>query len=565
MNPDRNDGVNGGQAEILDREAALGRTYDIMDRFYPFTDAIPTSLESWDVSMGRIPMITWGAPSDTIELASGVHDVWLTQQADRLAAFGSPIFLRFFHEMDGGYRQTYVHSSQDFIAAWRHVHDLFVQRGATNVVWIWCPTSWSFVTGSPWPPNYYPGDAYVDWIASDGYSWFPAPGTKWRTWTQIFQPFYDWASTANKPIMIAEYGVQEDPAIPGRKASWISDAQQVLQTQFPLIQAVLYFDIQMTKNGFTYAWPVDSSQGSLAAFAAMGADPYFSPPHGAPDTTPPTTPGTPQGSSNSPTSIDLTWAASTDDLSTTLMYLVNRDGGQVGSVSSASTTAVGFTDTGLTPGSVHSYTVVAVDGWGNPSGQSDPSSPITVQSGPAAIFADDFSSGTLSGWTGTTRLTVDGTMGGAAPPSVRAQVSAQSAWGYKLLGSTYPTICMSARINATSLGSAALVLLKLRTAANGAIARVSANASGQLLVRSDVSGTQRSSGVSVGSGWHLIELCGTVGTATTWSLYRDGIAIVNAWSANTGTVPVGRIDIGDSSAKTFTVNWDDVVVDQTPG
>ena len=234
-------------------------------------------------------------------------------------------------------------------------------------------------------------------------------------------------------------------------------------------------------------------------------------------------------------------------------------------MSSASTTTVGFTDIGLTPGSVHSYTVVAVDGWGNPSNPSDPSAPITVQSGSSAIFADDFSSGTLSGWTGTTRLTVDGSMGGTAPPSVRAQVSAQSAWGYKLLGSTYPTICMSARINATSLGSAALVLFKLRTATNGPVARVSANASGQLLVRSDVAGTRRSSGVSVGSGWHLIELCGTVGTATTWILYRDGVTIVSSWSANTGTVPVGRVDIGDNSAKTFTVNWDDVVVDQAAG
>ena len=83
--------------------------------------------------MGRIPMITWGAPEDTIRLASGVDDGWLIAQANRFAAFGSPIFLRFYHEMDGDYRRTYVHSAQDFIAAWRHVHDIFVQRGATNV------------------------------------------------------------------------------------------------------------------------------------------------------------------------------------------------------------------------------------------------------------------------------------------------------------------------------------------------------------------------------------------------------------------------------------------------
>ncbi len=55
-----NDGVNGGQAEINARETFLGRRYDIIDRFYGYNAAVPTSLESWDVSMGRIPMITWG-------------------------------------------------------------------------------------------------------------------------------------------------------------------------------------------------------------------------------------------------------------------------------------------------------------------------------------------------------------------------------------------------------------------------------------------------------------------------------------------------------------------------
>ena len=294
VNPDRNDGVNGGQAEILAREAALGRTYDIMDRFYPFTDAIPTSLESWDVSMGTIPMITWGAPSDTIELASGVHDAWLTQQADRLAAFGSPIFLRFFHEMDGGYRQTYMHSAQDFIAAWRHVHDLFVQEGATNVVWIWCPTSWSFVTGSPWPPNYYPGDAYVDWIASDGYSWYPRAGYQvahmdpdlpalLRLGVHGEQAHHDRrvrrdggpGDTWQEGLLDlgCPTGVADPvPAHPGRAVLRHTDDEERLH-------------LRMARGQLA---------GILAAFAAMGADPDFAPPHGAPDTTPPTTPGTPK-------------------------------------------------------------------------------------------------------------------------------------------------------------------------------------------------------------------------------------------------------------------------------
>jgi arylsulfatase A-like enzyme len=35
---------------------------------------------------------------------------------------------------------------------------------------------------------------------------------------------------------------------------------------------------------------------------------------------------------------------------------------------------------------------------------------------------------------------------------------------------------------------------------------------------------------------------------------------VSGWVANTGTTPVGRIEIGDNGSKTFTINFDDVVV-----
>ena len=118
----------------------------------------------------------------------------------------------------------------------------------------------------------------------------------WRTWTQIFQPFYDWASTMNKPIMIAENGALEDPAVPSRKASWIADSQSVMKTHLPVDPggAVLRHPRQPQRH--TLNWPVDTSQASYNAYKTMGADPYFNPPHGAPDTTPPSQPGTPRRS-----------------------------------------------------------------------------------------------------------------------------------------------------------------------------------------------------------------------------------------------------------------------------
>jgi hypothetical protein len=285
-NPNPSDGVQGGQAEILAREADLGRTLNIDNRFYTWGQTIPTSMETWDIQNGRIPMITWGK-HDSIDINSGSQDAWIRAQARGLAALGAPFFFRFFAEPDGDYMRSIVHSPADYIAAWRRVYGIFQQEGATNAVWVWCPTAWKFVQKSPWPPDYYPGDAYVDWVAADGYNWAPVkPGSVWRTFAQTFQAFYDWAVTANKPIMIAETGVLERNA--GEKASWITAARNAIETTFPMIQAFVYFDTRVVeKDGLTYDWRASTSTSAYDAYKAMAADPYFNPGSAPPPPPPP--------------------------------------------------------------------------------------------------------------------------------------------------------------------------------------------------------------------------------------------------------------------------------------
>ena len=158
------------------------------------------------------------------------------------------------------------------------------------------------------------------------------------------------------------------------------------------------------------------------------------------------------------------------------------------------------------------YTVTAVDAATNEGPASPPSDPITVASGPPVIFSDDFSSGTLGNWTAVTRFTVDGATGNPTAPSARASVTSLTATMTRNLGASYTSVCMSARVNVAAR-TGAMVLWRLRTAGAGPVARALINASGILAIRSDVSGITRASGVAMGTGWHLIELCGFVGTA----------------------------------------------------
>jgi hypothetical protein len=120
-------------------------------------------------------------------------------------------------------------------------------------------------------------------------------------------------------------------------------------------------------------------------------------------------------------------------------------------------------------------------------------------------------------------------------------------------------------VNAADLGGDSVDLFRLRTAAGGPVAKAFVSASGNLGARSDVSGDPLIPGVDLGTGWHEVELCGTVGAAGAWDLYRDGVKVVNGWVADTGADPVGRVQVGDTAAKTWTVNVDDVRLDTTPG
>src|SRR6185437_11352268 len=87
------------------------------------------------------------------------------------------------------------------------------------------------------------------------------------------------------------------------------------------------------------------------------------------DTTAPSAPGTPTAAVQLPTLLDLSWPASTDDTGVT-GYAV-YDGTTRVALTSATTVRLGA----LTPGSTHSYTVVARDASDN---QSAPSAAVTA-------------------------------------------------------------------------------------------------------------------------------------------------------------------------------------------
>jgi hypothetical protein len=233
---------------------------------------------SWNLGSGEVqPKFSLAA------IAGGAHDAYVTQWARAAKNWGQPFFLRFNWEMNGWWypwsEQINGNRPGEFVAAWRHVHDIFVREGATNATWVWCPN----IVGSRSTPmtGLYPGDAYVDWTCMDGYNWGFDHGNLWQTFNQVFagssynanhNTYQELLTVApNKPIMIGETASSETA---GSKANWITDMLGTqLPQQFPKVKAVVWFNWNADEAALS--WPVESSTNSIAAFSRGIASGYY--------------------------------------------------------------------------------------------------------------------------------------------------------------------------------------------------------------------------------------------------------------------------------------------------
>ncbi|HEY8764464.1 MAG TPA: glycosyl hydrolase [Solirubrobacteraceae bacterium] len=256
---------------LLDQFSAnVGRKPSIVMWYRYFTEQIFSApeLQALD-SRGEAPMVTWEPwnPDHTSiplkAITSGSYDSTIIADAQAAAAWGKPVFLRFAQEMNGHWFPWGLgvngNTAADFIAAWRHIVTVFRAHGASNVRFVWSPNEMD--SGTPGFQQLYPGDAYVDWVAVDGYNFGSTTNNTWQSFTQVFSASYTaMTSLTSKPMMVAETGSVEQG---GSKAAWITSALQTeLPNRFPRIRAVVWFN----KNYDGFNWLVDSSSSSLSAF-----------------------------------------------------------------------------------------------------------------------------------------------------------------------------------------------------------------------------------------------------------------------------------------------------------
>jgi Glycosyl hydrolase family 26 len=234
---------------------AIGKKPNIVEFYQSFEDHFDAAGVRRIYQYGALPLLSWEpmtAPMATI--AAGAQDDYLKTFATAVRTVNLPVAITLAHEMNGGWYPWGPQKTKaaDFVAAWRHVHDVFVRADATNVIWLWTPNVINPVPRVHLAPL-YPGDAYVDWIGVDGY--YTHKGQ--QTFTTLFGP----TTTAvrrftKKPILIVETGAEPDSARPDEIANLFSGVAR----NSGLIGFV-WFD-----NHGTGGWRIDGDGPSVAAF-----------------------------------------------------------------------------------------------------------------------------------------------------------------------------------------------------------------------------------------------------------------------------------------------------------
>jgi hypothetical protein len=262
-------------AAVAGFEDAIGRRLDVHRWYSRWDDAQPAGPVADSVARGRTPLLSiWpkrldGSVVPWAAIARGDVDGDIRAQAAGVAALGVPVYLTLHHEADiaAGWG-----TPAEFRAAWRHYVQVFRDAGVPDVRWTWVVTPGSFgsAPATAGADAFYPGDDVVDRVGLDAYNWSGcAPGkpAAWRSLAEVVAPFRRWAEARGKAPVLAEFGTAADPADPGRRAAWLTEAVAYLGA-WPGLDVASSFE-----GTGTCPWAVAGPDAARTAYARAVAAP----------------------------------------------------------------------------------------------------------------------------------------------------------------------------------------------------------------------------------------------------------------------------------------------------
>ena len=265
---------------------AISHTFNGLPPWFSFdfdtADArnAPAALISWQTG----DTLPWAISQNAAVIEGISSDKHTLEAAKSAALWEKPLFLRIDQEMNAHWMpwcafnrdgSTRNHTPRDFRQMWRRIHILFqggpvcevntrlaaidlppvdysftedtVFPTASNVAFVFNPGNSPGVPevgGNRWA-DYYPGDAYVDWV---GQTFYDAPHDdsmdRLFAWLEEFYDNFCTPGSHNKPYMMGEWGLAsaawsgfgDDPQFIHRTLDWAEAKSKV--------KSVVYFEIE---------------------------------------------------------------------------------------------------------------------------------------------------------------------------------------------------------------------------------------------------------------------------------------------------------------------------------
>ncbi len=239
------------------------------DLLRPFpTDAVRENHARGLVTILSLELWIWGHrggrsdESFLTAIAEGAYDDFFRGWGEAADALGLPVLVRFGFEMNGGWF-SWGQQPEAFRKAWRRAWEVTRAAGGDELEWVFAPNVLYDERGfeEGFAP-YYPGDAYVDHVALDGYN-FGDDHSEWHAWQsydEIFGRSLDLLDDFGKPLFISEIGCADDP----RKPAWIEDFLTRVSAD-ARVRAFVWFQLDKRRAG-EHDWRLESDPESLEIF-----------------------------------------------------------------------------------------------------------------------------------------------------------------------------------------------------------------------------------------------------------------------------------------------------------
>lgn len=255
----------------------------------------PSAQVSVIANSGAIPLVLWnpwdrrdGKRRLTFDLggiAAGRWDGYIDAWAKEARQFGKPMLVAWGLEMNGtwfpwsganngggepipGTHPTRFKGPETFKRAYRHVVDRVRSAGALNVSWLFHTNNGS-IPNAAWNrmSAYYPGPAYVDWLAMSAYG-KQFPEQSWSSVERSLErPYRELAAVdPEKPILMAEWGIGEFPK-EGDKGVWIRQAFAAMEKRMPRLKGAVFWHERWQNKDLSYSnLRANSSLQALTAY-----------------------------------------------------------------------------------------------------------------------------------------------------------------------------------------------------------------------------------------------------------------------------------------------------------